>query len=301
MSENKKAVPPLYSLTAGTIAGAVEASITYPTEYVKTQLQLQGKKQQKLFDGPWDCVKWTIREKGFTGLYRGMSALVLGTSTKAGIRFLSFEHFKKSLADEEGKLSSQRMMLAGLGAGVTEAVLVVTPTETIKTKLIHDQNQPNPKYCGLIHGTREIVKAEGVSGIYRGMTAVVARQGANSAVRLTIYGLLKEKVQQYFPPDPVTGTRYVPWYVTFGNGMIAGLITVYSTQPIDVVKTRMQALNARALYKNSLHCLYKVGKEEGILALWKGATPRLGRLLFSGGIVFSVYEQVLFLLDKTTK
>ena len=69
----------------------------------------------QLFDGPWDCVKYTVREKGFTGLYRGLSALVLGTSTKAGIRFLSFEHFKKVLADDQGKLSSQRMML-GMGS-----------------------------------------------------------------------------------------------------------------------------------------------------------------------------------------
>ncbi|KAJ3297019.1 hypothetical protein HK104_000936 [Borealophlyctis nickersoniae] len=298
MTDNKKkSVPALQSLAAGTIAGAVEASFTYPTEYVKTQLQLQSKHGAKAFDGPWDCAVKTVRERGFTGLYRGMSALVLGTASKAGIRFLSFEFFKKKLADEEGKLAGQRMMLAGLGAGITEAVLVVTPTETIKTKLIHDQNQPNPKYRGLIHGTRDIVRSEGIAGVYRGMTAVVARQGANSAVRLTTYGLLKEKVQERYPEDPVTGVRIVPWYINFLNGAIAGTITVYTTMPLDVVKTRMQSLTARELYKNSAHCLYRVMKEEGVLALWKGATPRLGRLVFSGGIVFSVYEQVLSVFD----
>ena len=31
----------MYTLTAGAIAGAVEAIVTYPTEFVKTQLQLQ--------------------------------------------------------------------------------------------------------------------------------------------------------------------------------------------------------------------------------------------------------------------
>jgi hypothetical protein len=31
----------MYTLTAGAVAGAAEAIITYPTEYVKTQLQLQ--------------------------------------------------------------------------------------------------------------------------------------------------------------------------------------------------------------------------------------------------------------------
>lgn len=31
----------MYTLTAGAVAGAIESIITYPTEYVKTQLQLQ--------------------------------------------------------------------------------------------------------------------------------------------------------------------------------------------------------------------------------------------------------------------
>ncbi|KAJ3188708.1 hypothetical protein HDU85_004422 [Gaertneriomyces sp. JEL0708] len=295
-SENK--ISPLESLAAGTIAGAVEATITYPTEYVKTQLQLQNKNAVKLYDGPLDCAVKTVRERGFRGLYRGLSALVIGTATKAGIRFLSFEQFKKMLADEDGRIAGQRIMLAGLGAGITEAITVVTPTETIKTKLIHDQNQPNPKYRGLVHGVKAIVKSEGVAGIYRGMTAVVARQGANSAVRLSTYGLLKEKVQDYYPIDPVTGKREVPWYTNFANGALAGIVTVYTTMPLDVVKTRMQALNARELYRNSAHCLYKIVADEGVKALWKGATPRLGRLIFSGGIVFTVYEQIISLFDQ---
>jgi solute carrier family 25 citrate transporter 1 len=35
---------------------------------------------------------------------------------------------------------------------MTEALIAVTPTETIKTKLIHDQTSRNPKYRGLVHG-----------------------------------------------------------------------------------------------------------------------------------------------------
>ncbi|KAI8825290.1 mitochondrial tricarboxylate transporter [Fimicolochytrium jonesii] len=303
LSNKKAKIPASHSLAAGAIAGAVEATFTYPTEYVKTQLQLQSKTKPdlKLFDGPWDCVRKTVREKGFFGLYRGLSALVIGTASKAGVRFLAFEQFKKMLADENGKVAGQRIMLAGLGAGVAEAIIAVTPTETIKTKLIHDQNSPNPKYHGLIHGTRAIIRTEGIAGIYRGMTAVIARQGANSAVRLTTYGLLKDRVQDRYPVDPVTRKNVVPWYVNFANGAVAGIVTVYTTMPLDVVKTRMQALNAKELYHNSVHCLYRITTEEGVKALWKGATPRLGRLIFSGGIVFTVYEQIVAILARTSR
>lgn len=42
-----------------------------------------------------------------------------------------------------------------------------------RTKLIDDAKRPVPQYRGLVHGTTEIVKAEGLRGIYRGLFPVV--------------------------------------------------------------------------------------------------------------------------------
>jgi len=47
------------------------------------------------------------------------------------------------------------------GAGVSEAILIVTPQETIKVKFIHDQASPSPKYRGFFQGVREIVREQG--------------------------------------------------------------------------------------------------------------------------------------------
>jgi len=43
----------------------------------------------------------------------------------------------------------------------------------------------------------------------------------------------------------------------------------------------MQSISARAEYKNSFHCAYRIFTEEGIFAFWAGALPRLGRLMVS--------------------
>lgn len=58
---------------------------------------------------------------------------------------------------------------------------------------------------------------------------------------------------------------------------------------MDTVKTRMQSIEAKTEYKNSFHCAARVVREEGFLTLWSGAVPRLGRLILSGGIVFTMY------------
>ena len=72
-----------------------------------------------------------------------------------------FEYLKNHLADEHGNLTQPRTLLSGLGAGVTEAIVIVCPMETIKVKFIHDQTQPKPKYKGFFHGVRTIIKQEG--------------------------------------------------------------------------------------------------------------------------------------------
>lgn len=50
---------------------------------------------------PLTIIRTTVREKGITGLYSGCSALVVGNSIKAGVRFVSYDHFKSILADSE--------------------------------------------------------------------------------------------------------------------------------------------------------------------------------------------------------
>ncbi|KAJ7650378.1 mitochondrial tricarboxylate transporter [Roridomyces roridus] len=277
---------PIHSMIAGTTAGAVEAFLTYPTEFVKTRSQFGGKKE-----GPITIIRETLKTKGVAGLYSGCSALVVGNAAKAGVRFVSYDHFKSLLADAEGKVSAPRSLLAGLGAGMMEAIFAVTPSETIKTKLIDDAKRPNPQYRGLVHGTVSIVRQEGIMGIYRGLFPVMMRQGANSAIRFTSYSTLKQMVLGQARPG-----QTLPSTITFGIGAIAGLVTVYTTMPLDVIKTRMQSLEARAQYRNSFHCAYRIFTEEGIFRFWTGTTPRLTRLVLSGGITFTIYENIIQLI-----
>ncbi|KAI1320713.1 hypothetical protein EDD11_010247 [Mortierella claussenii] len=299
----KRKDPALYTLTAGSLAGAIEAMITYPTEFVKTQLQLQegskgsaARKGASAPKGPIDILVSTVRTQGVGAVYRGLSAMVIGNTAKAGVRFFAFDQYKQLLQDSEGKTTGFRSVLAGLGAGMTEALLVVTPSETIKTKLIHDGNSPKPQYRGLVHGVKSIVKVEGLGGIYRGVVPVMARQGANSAVRFGVYSSLNDFVKSRMAPG--TTQQQMPAVYTFGIGAIAGIVTVYTTMPLDVVKTKMQGLNASQLYTGVFDCCWKVFKNEGILSFWNGATPRLARLSMSGGIVFSIYENTISVLRK---
>lgn len=73
----------------GGITGGIEICITYPTEYVKTQLQLDEKTSKggtKKYSGIIDCVNKTVKGHGFFGLYRGLSVLLYGSIPKSAVR-----------------------------------------------------------------------------------------------------------------------------------------------------------------------------------------------------------------------
>lgn len=138
-----------------------------------------------------------------------------------------------------------------------------------------------------------IARERGIRGFYQGLVPTTAKQSLNSATRFGSYGLFKQMALSYKKEGEKLGS-----VATFGIGGAAGVVTVYVTQPVDTVKTRMQSIGARTLYRNSTHCAAKLVREEGVFKLWSGAVPRLARLIFSGGIVFSMYEQSIAMFDK---
>lgn len=270
-------------------AGSIDR-VSLPSFSAQTQSQFAASKGAKP-PGPIAIVRSTLAQNGVRGLYAGCSALVAGNALKAGVRFLSYDSIKLAVADRTtGQLSLPRSVAAGFLAGLCEGAFAVTPSEAIKTRLIEDGKRPKAErlYNGLLSGSAAIVRKEGIAGIYKGLGPTMMRQGANSAVRLTTYSTLR-----------ALGTRdgRKPGAIeTFGMGAIAGIVTVYTTMPFDVVKTRMQSERA-SQYRGVLDCATTIAKQEGVRNFWKGTTPRLIRLIMSGGIVFTIYEATLDALN----
>ncbi|KAG7175916.1 tricarboxylate transport protein-like [Homarus americanus] len=241
----------LKGIIAGGITGGIEICITFPTEYVKTQLQLDekgaGKRQ---YNGIVDCVKKTVSSHGVLGLYRGLSVLLYGSIPKSACRFGAFEQFKKHSVDERGNLSPGKRLLCGLGAGVTEAIFAVTPMETVK--------------------------------------------GSNQAMRFYVMETCKDK---YRGGDP---TKPVPKLLVGVFGGLAGAVSVFGNTPIDVVKTRMQGLEA-SKYKNTFDCFCRIWKNEGPRAFYKGTVPRLSRVCLDVAITFMIYDTFMELFSKVWK
>jgi len=284
------------NILAGGIAGGIEICITYPTEYVKTQLQLDERANPPKYNGMMDCAKQTVRTNGFFGLYRGLSVLLLGSIPKAAVRFGAQQYASNKIHDgcfgatfaADNPVATS--LLSGLFAGFSEAILAVCPMETVKVKFIHDMNQAKPQYRGLVHGVGAIVKAEGIGGIYKGLSATLAKQGSNQMIRFGVMDWLKARHRERNGAGP--NMLFTGIY-----GGLAGAASVIGNTPIDVVKTRMQGLEA-SKYKNSMDCFKQIVTQEGPMALYKGTLPRMSRVVIDVALVFVLYEEVLKVLDR---
>jgi solute carrier family 25 citrate transporter 1 len=275
----------------GFLTGGTQAAITYPTEFVKTQLQLQSKTNPE-FNGIIDCFKKTISKHGIGGVYVGAPVRIVGAGFQQMFRWGAYTNLAGMARDENGKLSPFMTTMCGLGAGICEAVCAVTPVETLKTRLTDDQRRGTGNYTGTGDALVKIMKSEGPLGLYRGAVPTILKQGVNQAVRMP---LQVQIVQLIIFGDEAK--KQSPLY-NGAAGFLAGCGSVVLTQPQDCVKSRMQGEEAKKLYSGTMDCFLKMAKNEGPAAFFAGGVPRMVQVGMTSGISFALFPVISKLLNK---
>jgi solute carrier family 25 citrate transporter 1 len=292
-STQKKQTKGPIDFFAGGVAGLCEALCCHPLDTIKVRMQLYKKSGQK----PPGFIKTGIsivQKEGFLSLYKGLGAVVIGIVPKMAIRFSSYEFYRSFFLDKDGKITTGQTFLAGVGAGITESVMVVNPMEVVKIRLQaqhHSMKDPLdvPKYRNAPHAAYLIVKEEGFSTLYRGVSLTCARQATNQGANFATYSTIKAYLQKK------QNTELLPSWQTSLIGLISGAVGPLTNAPLDTIKTRLQK-SKFTTKENGLVRIVKIGKqlvkEEGIGALYKGITPRIMRVAPGQAVVFTVYEAV---------
>ncbi|KAJ4399201.1 Mitochondrial succinate-fumarate transporter [Neurospora sp. IMI 360204] len=294
----KKRTSAATNLIAGGGAGMMEALVCHPLDTIKVRMQLskRGRVPGQAKRGFVRTGVEIVKKETALGLYKGLGAVLTGIVPKMAIRFTSFEWYKQLLADKQtGIVSGQATFFAGLAAGVTEAVAVVTPMEVIKIRLQaqhHSMADPLdvPKYRNAGHALFTVVREEGFSALYRGVSLTALRQGSNQAVNFTAYSYFKKWLYE-FQPEYVG--QNLPSYQTTLIGLVSGAMGPLSNAPIDTIKTRLQKSVAQP-GESAIQRITKIAgemfKQEGFHAFYKGITPRIMRVAPGQAVTFTVYE-----------
>ncbi|KAI9718303.1 MAG: Mitochondrial succinate-fumarate transporter [Chrysothrix sp. TS-e1954] len=298
------------NLIAGGGAGMMEALVCHPLDTIKVRMQLSrrarapGAKRRGFVTTGVEIVK---RETPL-GLYKGLGAVLTGIVPKMAIRFTSYESYKRMLAKADGTVTGPATFFAGLSAGVTEAVAVVTPMEVVKIRLQaqhHSMADPLdvPKYRNAAHATYTVIKEEGFGALYRGVSLTALRQGTNQAANFTAYAFLKDKLQK-MQADRLGaehGGSNLPGWQTSIIGLISGAVGPFTNAPIDTIKTRLQrtpAEEGQTAVSRITGIAKEMWKQEGSRAFYKGITPRVMRVAPGQAVTFTVYEYLKGVLER---
>uniref|UniRef100_A0A182RND9 Mitochondrial 2-oxodicarboxylate carrier n=1 Tax=Anopheles funestus TaxID=62324 RepID=A0A182RND9_ANOFN len=288
---------------AGGSAGFVEVCIMHPLDLVKTRLQLQASpvagvaKSTTYYNGVFDCISKMAKTEGVFSLYKGILPPVLVETPKRAVKFLTFEQYKRFFMFGSDKPTPLTFSLAGLGAGITEAILV-NPFEMVKVTL-----QANKNKMGQVPSTWAVTKqiinesGFGLNGLNRGLTATIGRNGVFNMIYFGFYHSVKGIIPEY--KDPVQ-----EFLRKVGIGFVSGTLGSIVNIPFDVAKSRIQGpqpVPGQVKYRTTFGSMMIVAREEGFAALYKGLTPKVMRLGPGGAIMLVVYDYVYAFLDDYFK
>jgi hypothetical protein len=246
------------SALAGVAAAGSATAVFHPVDTVKTILQ-NGIPRAAVASGtPAVSVAFRL-VGGVPGLYRGVLPAVLSMGPACGVRMGSYEVLKARLlgSDHVGSyhLPTATLIATASGTSVVVSALVRSPLDLVKTQM------QAGSAASVNSALRDAWARGGVSGLYRGAGLALLRDVPFFSMNLALYEQLRQvvltwrqggqraavgapKQQQPPPPQPQPQQPQQLQLCSLDAVMIGAFaqgVSGFATNPLDVLKTRIQA------------------------------------------------------------
>ena len=179
---------------AGAAASVATSFVYTPSECVKQRCQVSGNVKA------WQAARMIVRESGVGGLYKGWTAVLCRNIPQSAIKFFVFEKLMRAVyASAAGRGAGTLPSLAVGGIAGSTAAMFTTPFDTVKTRL-QTVGIAGVDKGGVARGVaataRDIVAAEGVGGLYRGLLPRLFIYVTQGAVFFSSYEFTRRSLLQ---------------------------------------------------------------------------------------------------------
>jgi len=288
----------LKNTLASGLAAACSKTILAPFDTLKTvQQHVAGGKSLGLMEATRRVVS---RPGGILNLYAGLGVAALGSMPSVGLYFGVYSYCKKMIGDtlqtnfgslrddaKQPSVCSDRTLqtltiMTSAAIGNTVASFSRVPYEVVKQSLQTGQ------YSSTIQAISTMWKDGGMRSFFPlgGISVQMVRDIPYAIFTLLSYEFIKENwVLKRSKDDPSKR-----WLFDMVAGATAGGIGSYLTNPMDVIKTRLQTTGESSYGGSIAKCAAAVLEEGGPTAFLRGSVPRLIHKIPANGFFFVFYE-----------
>ncbi|PIK46144.1 putative solute carrier family 25 member 44 [Apostichopus japonicus] len=258
----------------------------YPTNLVKTRLQVQTR--NSYYNGTWDAFRKIFRYEGIRGFYKGFFVSIFGIVGEQSY-ILTYEMTRRACGDLDNTV---RSFIAGGTASLVSQTIRV-PLDVITQKLMLLGQTADGKTSIRKVGIQDMVKImqeihgrHGLGGFYRGYLAALLTNVPNSALFWPFYHFYSENLASLLNS---TANTFPPLIVVQAcAGPMAGCTAAILTNPMDIIRTRLQVTGGRSITRT----FSKLMQEEGAKGLTKGLTARVLSTIPNSFVMMVGYETI---------
>jgi solute carrier family 25 carnitine/acylcarnitine transporter 20/29 len=208
-------------------------------------------------------------------LLRLTPPLVTATAANASI-FCCHNYILSCLRGKNSENTDNDVLLSGICCGFVSGA-IQCPTELIKIRLQVGQ------VTGSLSGVTEILRCEGFSHLFRGMSATLARE-------VPAFGCYF--YSQKIADDILIAAHWNKYASSFAAGGLAGALSWIISYPMDVVKTDIQMKSAtpRAYTESIISVFQRLVRKHGFLFLYRGLGTTIVRSIPVNAVVFPTHK-----------
>ncbi|RYP54307.1 hypothetical protein DL768_000881 [Monosporascus sp. mg162] len=291
----------------GSISGIVGKYIEYPFDTVKVRLQSQPDHLPLRYTGPLDCFRQSIKADGVMGLYRGITAPLLGAAAETSSLFF-FERLGREVVYASGYYSHDRVLplpalwFTGAFSGSLTS-FVLTPIELVKCKIqvpmTTSADSMAPKAPSIMSVIRGVYKHEGFRGFWHGQMGTFLREaggcsawfGSKETTTKLFYLLNERNATSQLEKDALA-TEALPLWQQAVAGASAGMSYNFLFFPADTIKSRMQTspIGGSAQNRTFMQEGRALWKQSGLRGMYRGCGITVLRSAPSSAFIFMVYD-----------
>ena len=273
---------------AGSVGAATSVYVGQPLDTLKVKMQTF----PELYPNLKTCFSRTLQNEGIVrGLYAGTVPSLADNIAENSILFAAYGACQKIIANSLQISKVEDLSVAANGfSGFLAAFwssLALCPTELVKCKLqalreSYTSQGKDPPKIGPYQLTRNILRTEGLPGMFRGLTATFTREMPGYFFFFMAYEFSRDMLR-----SPGQSKDDIGALKTVVSGGVAGVTLWTIIFPADVVKSRLQVAGSSTPMLKMMRDIYT---KEGVAALYNGLGPSILRTFPATGALFLAYE-----------